>query len=78
MHEYLPDFIIRLKTAKETYLLLEVKGHDELAEVKRQAAIRWCGAVTTDLRYGRWLFDLVREPSQVRSAVARAVILSQS
>jgi len=78
MHEYVPDFIIRLKTNREAYFVLEVKGFDELSEVKRQAATRWCKAVSSDGRLGWWTYDMVREPSGVSSALARAVILSQS
>jgi type III restriction enzyme len=33
-HDYVPDFIVRLKTEPPMHLILEVKGHDELQEVK--------------------------------------------
>ena len=37
-HDYVPDFIVRLKTEPPMHLILEVKGYDELAEIKAQAA----------------------------------------
>lgn len=63
-HEYLPDFIIRLETAEERYLLIETKGYDEVMEVKRQAAERWCNAVTADGRFGSWEYVLARNPDR--------------
>ena len=38
-HDYIPDFIVRLDNG--VHLILETKGHDELEEVKAQAAERW-------------------------------------
>jgi type III restriction enzyme len=55
-HDYLPDFIVRLTGEGERYLLLETKGYDELVEVKKSAAERWCAAVTADGRRGRWIY----------------------
>jgi type III restriction enzyme len=57
-HDYIPDFIIRLKTEREIpcYLILETKGYDPLKDIKRVAAERWVNAVNTDGRYGRWQY----------------------
>jgi type III restriction enzyme len=55
-HDYLPDFVVRLSREGERYLLLETKGFDELVEVKKSAAERWCAAVTADERYGSWIY----------------------
>ena len=44
-HDYVPDFIIRLKTTPTINLVLETKGFDDLAEVKAAAAQRWVSAV---------------------------------
>jgi type III restriction enzyme len=57
-HDYIPDFIIRLKTAKSNYLILETKGWDELREVKEAAAKRWCNAINTDGKHGHWQYFL--------------------
>jgi type III restriction enzyme len=73
-HDYVPDFIIRLNTEQERYLILEVKGFDELTEVKTQAAQRWVHAVNADGRFGRWDYEVVRDQSGAQPAIARAVI----
>ena len=54
--DYLPDFIIRLNGANDRFLIAEVKGADwgGLAEVKAQAAHRWCAAVNATGEFGRW------------------------
>jgi type III restriction enzyme len=52
MHDYVPDFILRLKDAPNHYLILETKGYDPEAEIKAQAAQRWVNAVNADGRYG--------------------------
>jgi type III restriction enzyme len=57
-HEYHPDFVVRLAGPDMRYLLLETKGHDELTEVKKSAAERWCAAVNADGRWGTWLYRL--------------------
>jgi type III restriction enzyme len=44
MHDYLPDFIIRLNGGEIRNLILEVKGYDPLEEVKSAAAQRWINA----------------------------------
>jgi type III restriction enzyme len=77
-HDYVPDFIIRLNTEQEQYLILEVKGFDELTEVKTQAAQRWVHAVNADGRFGRWDYEVVRDQPGVQPAIARAVIRGQS
>jgi type III restriction enzyme len=69
MHDYVPDFIIRI--APDWHLILETKGYDPLEEVKRGAAERWVAAVNADGRYGRWAFDLAKQVRDVTAAVAR-------
>jgi len=73
MHDYIPDFIIRLKTAPEAHLILETKGFDPLAEVKQHAAERWVAAVNADGTYGKWLYSICRKPEDVSKAIAAAV-----
>lgn len=65
-HDYVPDFIIRLKGEPVRHLILETKGFDPLAEVKQQAAERWIAAVNADGSYGRWQYVLARKPEEVR------------
>jgi type III restriction enzyme len=64
-HDYEPDFIVQLKGQTEKNLGLETKGHDDLAEVKAQAAKRWVDAVNADGRYGTWDFVMVRKVGDV-------------
>lgn len=52
MHDYVPDFIIRLKSKRPYHFILEIKGYDPTEEVKRAAAERWVAAVNADGAYG--------------------------
>jgi type III restriction enzyme len=66
MHDYMPDFILRLVSGdKPVHLILETKGYDPLDEVKAGAAERWCAAVNADGRYGRWKFAMARRMADV-------------
>ena len=56
MHDYVPDFIVRLKTEPASHLILETKGYDPLEEVKAAAAERWVAAVNADGTYGPWAY----------------------
>ncbi len=71
-HDYVPDFIIRLNTNPMVHLILETKGHDDLAEIKAQAAERWVNAVNADRRYGTWAYAMVRNPADVAGAITGA------
>jgi type III restriction enzyme len=73
MHDYVPDFIIRLKTDPPVHLILETKGFDPLEEVKRAAAERWVAAVNADGTYGRWKFALVKRVSEINEILTRSV-----
>jgi type III restriction enzyme len=73
MHDYIPDFILRLKTTPECYLILETKGYDEQAEVKVQAAQRWVNAVNADGRYGHWEYAIARKPEEVKKRIDEVV-----
>jgi type III restriction enzyme len=65
-HDYVPDFIVRLKTNPVVHLILETKGFDDLAEVKAEAAHRWVAAVNADGQFGRWSFAMARKMPDVR------------
>lgn len=54
-------------------LILEVKGFDERAEVKKAAAKRWCAAVNADGKFGRWHFEMVRNPADTGKAISDAL-----
>lgn len=65
-HDYLPDFIVRLKGTGQ-YLIVETKGFDELAEVKAGAAERWVAAVNADGQSGVWRYAQARSVAKVRA-----------
>lgn len=71
MHDYMPDFIVRLD-AGDAYLILETKGYDPLSEVKKAAAERWVSAVNADGTYGRWAYKIASKPTEVDACVAAA------
>jgi type III restriction enzyme len=65
MHDYEPDFIVRMKGKTPLNIILETKGYDPVKDVKRQAAERWVGAVNADGRFGRWRYELIEKISDV-------------
>jgi type III restriction enzyme len=65
MHDYEPDFIIRMKGTTPLNIILETKGYDPLKDVKRQAAERWVAAVNADGRFGRWKYQVIEQISDV-------------
>lgn len=70
-HDFMPDFIIRLKGEKPRHLILETKGYDVLADVKKTAAFRWIAAVNADGAFGRWDFEMVRRIADVAATIQR-------
>jgi len=71
-HDYVPDFIVRLKTNPAKHLILETKGFDPLEEVKRAAAERWVAAVNADGTYGRWAYAVAKKMTEVNKIVEAA------
>jgi type III restriction enzyme len=67
MHDYVPDFIIRLESEDERHLILETKGFDPLKDVKEAAAHRWCAAVNANGGLGTWEYRLAEKTGDVRS-----------
>jgi type III restriction enzyme len=53
-------------------LILETKGHDNLAEVKAQAVKRWIDAVNADGRYGSWEYVMGRKVGDMVRAIDAA------
>ena len=72
MHDYMPDFVVRLKTNPTVHLILETKGFDEREEVKRAAAERWAAAVNADGSYGKWAYALAKKPAEVPELIEAA------
>ena len=69
-HEYFPDFLVRLRNG--VTLILETKGHDELEEVKAQAAQRWVSAVNADGSHGEWRYALVHDMNEIPALLVDA------
>jgi type III restriction enzyme len=67
MHDYEPDFIVRMKGDPPLNVVLETKGYDPLKDVKKQAAERWVAAVNADARFGNWQYQLVEKISDLSS-----------
>ena len=65
MHDYVPDFIVRLKSDPPRHLILETKGYDPLEEVKHAAAQRWVSAVNEDGTFGQWGYAIAKKVSEV-------------
>jgi len=76
-HEYIPDFIVRLATTEERYLILEVKGFDPLQELKAQAAQRWVAAVNADGRFGHWRYAVATSPTETLGSLTASVIQTE-
>lgn len=74
-HDYMPDFIIRLKTDSEEpyHLILETKGFDPLEDLKKAAAHRWVKAVNADGSFGYWQYSIVRKPEKVVEKINNAM-----
>jgi type III restriction enzyme len=67
LHNYVPDFIVRLDNG--VHLVLETKGYDVLEDVKRQAAERWMKAVNAEGSFGEWCYAIVHEMAAVPLAI---------
>jgi type III restriction enzyme len=78
VHDYVPDFLIRLSENGQQTLILETKGYDPLEDVKRAAATRWVSAVNADGRYGNWQYAVVKKIEDVPGAINRAASASSS
>jgi type III restriction enzyme len=73
-HDYIPDFLIRLKVEPMAHLILETKGPaDSLADVKRAAAERWVDAVNADGMHGHWQYALAKKPSEATGLIDAAM-----
>ncbi len=73
MHDYMPDFVIRLNAEGPRYLIIETKGYDPLEEVKRGAAERWTAAVNVDGTYGHWQYAIAKKVTEIGAIIERAV-----
>lgn len=49
-----------------------MKGYDERAQVKAQAAQKWVDAVNADRTYGRWAYAVAKKPADAKELIADA------
>jgi type III restriction enzyme len=76
-HDYVPDFIIRLKGEPPRLLILETKGFDPLMEIKAQAARRWVNAVNAEGSYGQWHYALAKKPEEVSKRMEEITLVAE-
>ena len=70
VRKYRPDFIIRFKSGG--YLVLETKGQDsEQDQTKRRFLDEWTQAVNEHRGFGRWSWDVSKDPGDVKDILAR-------
>jgi type III restriction enzyme len=69
MHDYVPDFIVRLKSDTPQHLILETKGYDPLEEVKVGAGERWVAAVNADGTFGKWKYAIAKKVSDIHEII---------
>ncbi len=68
LHDYYPDFLIRLKN--NVTLVLEIKGIDDNQnKEKRRYLEEWIDVVNEDGNYGTWTWDVAFHPSEVRGII---------
>ncbi len=72
MHDYMPDFIVRLKGDAPLHVILETKGYDPLEDVKRAAAERWVAAVNAEGSHGRWAYRMAKKTTEVSPLISAA------
>jgi type III restriction enzyme len=72
MHDYMPDFIIRVRGDSSFHLILETKGYDPVEDVKRAAAERWVAAVNAEGGFGRWAYRIAKKTTEVSGIITAA------
>ncbi|MGH7320996.1 MAG: restriction endonuclease, partial [Candidatus Rokuibacteriota bacterium] len=70
-HDYMPDFVVRLRSDPPCLLILETKGFDPTGEIKAAAAQRWISAVNADGAYGRWAYTVARQVGDIDGILRR-------
>jgi type III restriction enzyme len=54
--KYFPDFVVEMTDGG--FLIVEIKGQEGDAAIKKAAGERWCKAVTNDGRFGSWAYKI--------------------
>ena len=77
VRKYRPNFIVRLRSGD--YLVLETKGQDsEQNQTKRRFLNEWVNAVNEHGGFGRWSWDVSRNPGDIEDLLARQVYYTDS
>ena len=72
VRKYRPDFLIRLKSGD--MLVLEVKGKDsDQNRTKRRFLDEWTRAINEHGDFGRWFWDVSKDPGDIKDILARHV-----
>ncbi len=69
LHDYVPDFLVRLRSNPGFHLILETKGYDPLEDVKRAAAERWVAAVNADGTFGYWHYAMTKKVTDITEII---------
>jgi len=68
VHDYYPDFLIKLKN--NIMLVLEIKGKDdEQNKIKRKYLKKWVAAVNSDGSYGTWVSDVAFNQTEIKDII---------
>ena len=73
LRDYMPDFIIRLATHDERYLILETKGYDKVKGEKEAAVRRWVQAVNAEGSFGFWHYRMIDSSEKTDAAIAECL-----
>jgi type III restriction enzyme len=76
IHNYYPDFLIKLRNGKT--LVLEIKGiDDQKNKTKRQYLDEWVRAINADGRFGVWSWDVSRRTSDIKDIIQKHATASK-
>jgi type III restriction enzyme len=65
--KYLPDFVVEMTDGR--FLVVEIKGQEGDAAIKKTAGERWCKAVTNDGRFGNWAYSICWGPNDIMNVL---------
>ena len=72
IHDYWPDFLIKLKN--NVMLVLEIKGIDDDQNREKRGYLKeWVDVVNEDGNYGTWVWDVAFHPSEVKAKILKHV-----
>ena len=66
--KYFPDFVVEMTDG--SFLIVEIKGQEGDAAIKKAAAERWCKAVTNDGRFGSWAYIICWGANDIMKVLA--------